>query len=119
MPEPANSLNCHKIARTGAAVPQRVECSDTGAQQWSRLSPVKPVWNARHSFNWRHHVLRVAAIKVESRNRSVVTVGEIARAARWTGVVLTSVPANANAIPFFPRSDTRADLINHARDFMP
>jgi hypothetical protein len=113
-----NALDGHKIAWNSAAVAQRIKCRDAGAKQRSGFGRFEGVRNARNGFDWREHVLLEAAIEVESGNRAIFAIREIACAACGASVVLTAVPADADAIPFFPGCDSRTDFVDHTCNFV-
>ena len=46
------------------------------------------------------------------------TIYEIAAAASQTRAVLPAMPADAYTLAFLPRGDARADLVDHAGDFV-
>src|SRR5438128_5896569 len=113
-----NALDDHKIAWNSAAVAQRIKCRDAGAKQRSGFGRFEGVRNARNGFDWREHVLLEAAIEVESGNRAIFAIREIACAACGASVVLTAVPADADAITFFPGCDSRTDFVDHTCNFV-
>ena len=118
VPQPANSLHRDEIAGTRTAVPQRIECSDPGAQQRSSFRRIESIGNARYSLDWRDHIFLIATVEIKSSDCAFLAVRKIAGAAGRAGIVLSAMPANANAISLFPGGHTRTDLINYAGDFV-
>jgi len=116
--ESPNALDGHKIAWNSAAVAQRIKCRDAGAKQRSGFGRFEGVRNARNGFDWREHVLLEAAIEVESGNRAIFAIREIACAACGASVVLTAVPAEADGITFFSGCDARTDFVDHTCNFV-
>ena len=60
----------------------------------------------------------ISAIIADAWNFQVPAIAEISTAARETCAVLAAVPADADALSLSPPGNTRAQLINDARDFV-
>src|SRR5579863_1296503 len=54
----------------------------------------------------------------EPRNFTVVAIHQIASAAGDTDAAMSSIPADAHALAFFPSGNRGTDLINHAGNFV-
>src|SRR5258708_25863877 len=118
MPEAADALDGDEIGRECAAVAQGVESGNTRAKERAGFHGVEAIRHCGERFHRSDHVFLIAAIEADSANFRVAAIGEISAAAREASAVLAAVPADADALAFFPAGDAGADVIDHAGDFV-
>src|SRR4029077_2289401 len=116
--EATDTLDGNEIGRQGAAVTQRVEGGDTRAKQRAGFRGVEALRHCGERFHGSDHVFLVAAIEGDSAYFRVAAIGEISAAAREASAVLAAVPADADALAFFPVNDARAHFIDYAGNFV-
>src|SRR6266481_8986392 len=71
---------------------------NAGTEQRRGFGGVERIWHLREGFDGSDHVLRVAAVKIETGDFLLRAVGKIAPAAVEASVVLSAVPADADAL---------------------
>ena len=76
MPEPADAMDRHEIARLRAAVPQGVEGGDAGAEERRGLHGVEGLRYVRQGRGERQHVGGVAAVAGDAGDAVNVFAGE-------------------------------------------
>src|SRR5262249_42059544 len=64
------------------------------------------------------HVFSVAAVDVEARDLPIHAHGEVPAPALCADEAMSTMPADANALPWLPCCDVVADGIDASRDFM-
>src|SRR6266478_4010076 len=118
MPEAADALDGNKVRRQRAAVAQSVEGGDSRAKERAGFHSVEALRHGCERFHRGDHVFLVPAVEADSANFQVAAIGEISAAAREASAVLAPVPADADALAFFPAGNAGADVVNHACDFV-
>src|SRR6266403_3399269 len=118
MPEAADALDGDEIGRQCAAVAQGVEGGDSRAKERAGFHGVEAVRHCGERFHGSDHVFLIAAIEADSGNFQVAAIGEISAAAREASALLAAVPADADALAFFPTGDARTDVVDYADDFV-
>jgi len=98
----------NEVGRQGAAVAQRIEGGDSCAEQRAGFGGVKAFRNRRERFHGSDHIFLIAAVITDSRSFQVEAIGKISPAAGDTSAVLPAVPADADALAFFPAHDAGA-----------
>src|SRR5262249_51735182 len=79
---------------------------------------IEAVGNCCETFGGSEHVLLVAAIKMNACDFFVVAGDEIALAAGRASKVMTAMPADSDALAFFPICDSGARFIDDTGHFM-
>jgi hypothetical protein len=118
MPQAANSLNGNQITRTRATMAQGIEGGNSGAKKRSRISWFESIRNCGDGFGLGDHVLLIPAIIVNAGNSFVRAIDEITLAACGAGKVMSAMPADSDALAFFPMGDARAGLVYNSGDFV-
>jgi hypothetical protein len=118
MAETADTLHGDQVAGNGFTVAQGVVSGDSGAKQRSGFGWIETIGNAGYRFDGRDHELFKAAVVGETSDVAAFAIGEISGAAGGASVVLSAMPAYADAIAFRPGGDTGADLVDDAGDFV-
>ena len=106
----ADTLHRDQVAGERAAVPQRVERGDSGAEQRRRFDGAQTLRYRHQRLHRSHHVLLVSAVIADARNFQIPAIAKISAPACETRAVLAAVPADADALPLLPRGNTRAQL---------
>ena len=65
------------------------------------------------------HVFGVSAVEVDARDLALHAHGEVPAPARCADETMSTMPADANALPLPPGANVVADGIDVSRDFMP
>ena len=60
----------------------------------------------------------ISAVVAGAGHLDVATITKIATAAFATGIVVATMPADSHPLTFVPHRHTRANFINHPRDFV-
>src|SRR5207302_120886 len=97
--EPADSLDCHEVARHRAAVSKRVEGRDPRTEQWPGFRRVERLRHPRDRFDRRNHVLLIAAVVTEACDLQVGAVHEVAAPAREAGPARRSGSPRRPSVP--------------------
>src|SRR5579862_5048277 len=118
MTESANAQHAHEVARTCAAMAQRVKGRNAGAHQRRRHRRRQRRGNPRQHRRRSDDVLAIAAVVVDAWHLQFVTGEEIAATATLARSVVSAVPADAGAIAHFPAVDSVAERIDDTGDFM-
>jgi hypothetical protein len=120
MPEAANAKHRDDLAGSHARVPQSVERGYSRAHQRPGIHCADLIRYQCQRNCRRHHVLRVAAVTGDARDRTIYqTQIEVPAAA---GIAISTVPAEptyADAVADLPAFHAVAQRIHHARDFVP
>jgi hypothetical protein len=110
MPQTTHAKDRHQVAGARATVPERVECSDAGAQQRCRLDIIQVI---RHVCGSRHigkHMSGVAAVARDACDSLDILTGKrLISAATRTMAARATEPANACSISNLPATNIRAD----------
>ncbi len=115
MPESADSLDTHEVARPRAAMPQRVEGRDSGAHQRRRFFRPQRVGNMRERLDRRNHVRGVAAVITDSGDLQEFAIDKIAAPAWIASKAVPAMPSDADAVADFPFAGIFAERLDHAR----
>src|SRR5712664_1740322 len=99
-------------------VAQSVEGGNSRAKERAGFHGVETLRHCGERFHGSDHVFLIAAIEADSANFQVAAIGEISAAAREARAVLATVPADADALAFFPAGDAGAYVVDHAGDFV-
>src|SRR5215475_6622148 len=118
MAESAQTLHGHKISSDRPTMTQTIECRDACTQKGGRFRRRKRVRNCRHRFGSGNHVLRVAAIFVESSHLEVPTPHEIASPTRIACTIMSAMPAHAHPLALLPNRHARANFVDHSSHFV-
>src|SRR5256886_7288523 len=70
------------------------------------------------SRRWRNHILGISAVKIDARNLAIDAHSEIAAPALFADKIMSAVPADADALAFFPFCNPVADCIDAPGDLM-
>src|SRR5229473_4031796 len=97
---------------------QSVEGGNTRAKQRAGFHGVETLRHCSECFHGSDHVFLIAAIEGDSTNLCVLAIAKISAAAGDASAVLAAVPANADALAFFPAGNARADVVDHTGDFV-
>jgi hypothetical protein len=62
--------------------------------------------------------LLISAVVADAADFYIATITKIATAAFATGIVVATMPADSDTLPFCPRGHACANFINDARDFV-
>ena len=93
-----------------AAVAQRVEGGDAGAEQRRGFDGIERVGHGGDRFPGRDHIFGVAAVVADAGPLFIDAVDEIAATALQAGEVVAAVPADADSLSFFPGGDAAGRL---------
>src|SRR6266478_5881758 len=118
MPEAADALDGNEVRRQRAAVAQSVEGGDSRAKERAGFHSVEALRHGCERFHRGDHVFLVPAVEADTAHFQVAAIGEISAPASNASAVLPAVPANADALAFFPARDASAHVINHSGDFV-
>src|SRR3974390_1964965 len=77
-----------------------------------------PFGPRRQCLDRRHHVLLISAVVADASNLHVLAITKIAAPAFGTGVVVSAVPADSNALTLLPFGNARTHFIDGAHDFV-
>src|SRR5260370_34518822 len=113
MPEAADALHGDEVRRHCAAVAQTFKGSNSRAKERAGFHGVKTLGHCGKRFHGSDHVFLIAAIEADSANFQVAAMGEISAAAREASAVLAAVPADADALAFFPTGNARTHVVAH------
>ncbi len=125
VPEAANSEDRDQIAGSRAALAQRVERRDAGAEQRCGVGSVQVVRDRGECAARDDHVIRVAAVVGDARHLAVLARDQIPATAGLAVAAVAAEPADAYALPGLPvvhalanRLDPAGNLVSrHARVF--
>ncbi len=119
MTKTADPEDRDQIARSRAAVAQRIECGDAGAHERRALDRRQIFRHERERRRRRDHVFRVTAVERNpGREQRDLTGKEITAPARIAMSAMPGMPADANSLPRFPFVNARSDRVDQSDDFM-
>src|SRR6266403_2481323 len=118
MPQSADALDGDDITVTRARIAQCIVNRHTRAHEGTRLFRWQVVRNRRQRFRRGDHVFGITAIKVDTGDFTIAAHRKLAAAALFTDKIMPAVPADPDALPFFPIRDTAAKCINVSRNFV-
>src|SRR5437764_8246864 len=106
MTEPADAEHANKVTRSGAAVAERVERRDAGAEQRRAFDRRQIFRHMRQGLSRCGHVFRVTAIVGNSsREQSYLAGEEITAPAVVAIAAMSTVPADAYSLSSCPSRD--------------
>ena len=118
MAETANSEDSDEIPRAGAALPQRVEGCDTGADERTGIDRGEVIRYGCQGLEGRDHVIGIAAVVGNPGNQEVYTGDEVAAPAGLAMAAMAAVSTDADALAGFPFGHVRSECIDHAGDLV-
>src|SRR5437867_2800416 len=118
MSEPADAVYRYHVAAPGARISQRVVHGDACTHERSRFLRWQFVRNRCHCRRWRNHILGISAVKIDARNLAIDAHSEIAAPALFADEIMSAMPADADALAFFPFRNPVADCIDAPGDLM-
>src|SRR5487761_432710 len=119
MAKAADTQDCYHVARHRAAVAERIEGRDPGAEQWGGFGGAKLVRDRSERVGGRHHCFGIAAIIRDTGYAQVATVNQPTTPARLAMPAIPPKPADADALPGAPAHHASADRVDHASDLVP
>src|SRR2546428_8656640 len=118
MPQSANTVDRDDLSSARAGVAQRVVHRDACAHERPCFLRGQFIRNRSQRGHRRNHVLGVSAIEIDARDFSINTHCEVTAPALFTHEAMSTVPANANTLPFLPCRNVVAHCIDPSCDFM-
>src|SRR6185295_13609537 len=116
--EAANALDRDGVSGAGAAVAERVEGGDAGAEQRAGFHRPQRLREARHRLAGDDHVLRVPAVIADPGDPLLLAVDEQSAATGAALEAVAAVPADAHPVPRAPGGDAGADGVHPAGDLV-
>src|SRR2546428_1733968 len=118
VPQAADALHGNEVRWHSPAVAEGIEGGDSGAHQRTCLCGIQALRHGCERFDRGEHVFLIAAVIADAGNFQVEAIRKISAAASNASAVLAPVPADADALAFFPAGNAGADVVNHACDFV-
>src|SRR5712692_4763967 len=118
VPQAADALHGNEVRWHSPAVAEGIEGGDSRAHQRTCLCGIQALRHGCERFDRGEHVFLIAAVIADAGNFQVEAIRKISAAASNASAVLPAVPANADALAFFPARDASAHVINHSGDFV-
>src|SRR5262245_20473453 len=97
---------------------ESIEGRNSGAHQRCGFGGIERFRHAGQRFDRRDHEFLIAAVVADPADHCARTIDEVTSSACGPRAVLTSVPADANSLTFFPAFHSRSDLINDASNLV-
>jgi hypothetical protein len=108
VPEAADPEDGDEVAAGGAAVSQRVEGGDPGAEERCRVLVGQLLRDRRQRAALDDYVVRVTTVEGDPRDPDVLTADEVAATAGLTVAAVAAEPADADALTGLPAPDSLA-----------
>src|SRR5262245_8291787 len=118
MTETADALHRHHVARMRTGMAQGVEHGHARTHEGPRLFGGETIRNQRQRFSRRDHVLGIAAAEIDTGDLAIHAHAEIAPPALVTGEIVSTVPADPDAITGLPARDAIAERVDATRRFV-
>src|SRR5439155_6596167 len=91
-----------EIDGSSLRISQRIERRQTGAKEWRRFRCQKIVRNGREPARLGDHHFGITAITVNTRNRLILTIYEVATATVFAMPAMATHKTHAHPLSFFP-----------------
>jgi hypothetical protein len=91
---------------------------DASAEKRACFGGIEGVRHLRESFDWRDHVFSVAAVVTKAGDLHLSAIAEITPAAVKAGVVVSTVPPDADALTLLPGCDAGTELGYNSGNFV-
>src|SRR5262245_38002378 len=119
MAKPSKPLHCDEVPCASATMAQTVERRDSCTENGRGFHGRQGVGDGCHRFALGDHILRVAAIFIESGDLKILTTHEVSPSAWHTLPAMSAVPPDTGALALLPDGHAWTYGINHAGHFMP
>src|SRR5207237_1027747 len=118
MSESADPLHGDDVTGTRTGIAQRVVNRHARAHKRPGFFRRQFIGNRRQRGRRCDHILGIAAIEIDTGDFAIDAHRKVTAPALYTDKIMPPVPADANALTFFPICNAAANCIDMSRDFV-
>ena len=118
MAKAADAEDGDEITGESAAVAKGVVGGDAGAEKRTGFGVGESFGEGGEGFDCSDHELLIAAVVRDAGDFEIAAIAKVAAAALEAGVVLSAMPADANALALLPGCDAGAELVDETGNFV-